>query len=105
VADGLTGIQEAIARVFPFAQYQYCILHATRSSLNKVRRSDRTEIAEDLKKIYFADTAVEAKNALEVFNQKWQDIYPKVSQFWENNFDSLTTFLQLPSPLRQFVYT
>jgi transposase-like protein len=52
VADGLTGISEAISRVFPKAKYQYCVLHACRSSLNKVRASDKKAISVDLKDIY-----------------------------------------------------
>jgi len=105
VADGLTGISEAISRVYPNAKYQYCIIHACRSSLNKVRASDKKEIGQSLKEIYFADSKEKAKKALEEFIDKWKRIYPKVTQFWENNFRKLTSFMDLPNKLWRFVYT
>lgn len=105
VADGLTGIREAINEVYPNAQYQYCVLHACRSTLNKVRASDKKEIAQDLKDIYFADTISKAKEALERVRNKWKSVYPKVTTFWEANFDNLTSFMCLPNKLWRFVYT
>lgn len=105
VADGLSGISEAINRVYPKAQYQYCVLHACRSSLNKVRASDKKQISEDLKDIYCANSISEAKNALGNFSKKWIKVYPKVVSFWESNFEDLTNFMILPVKLWRFVYT
>ena len=105
VADGLTGISEAISRIFPKAQYQYCVLHACRSSLNKVRASDKKQISQYLKDIYYADSRSEAKKSLQVFVEMWKKTYPKVTSFWENNFEHLTNFMSLPSMLRRYVYT
>ena len=50
--DGLTGLREAAKRVYPKADFQTCILHKVRASLNKVRRRDREKVARDLKRIY-----------------------------------------------------
>lgn len=105
VADGLTGIGQAISRVYPEAQYQYCILHACRSSLNKSRASDKAQLAKDLKDIYFADSKIEAKKALELLINKWKKIYPKITSFWEDNFENLTTFMSLPNRIWRYVYT
>ena len=105
VADGLTGIEYAIRRIYPQAQYQYCVLHAVRSSLNKVRQSDRKNLSEDLKKIYRANSANEAKQSLDLFIEKWRKIYPKVTEFWTSRFDCLITFMKLPTGLRHYVYT
>lgn len=105
VADGLTGISEAISRVFPKAKYQYCVLHACRSTLNKVRASDKKEVSEDLKSIYLANSQMEAKKALEQFLEKWKRMYPKVTCFWESNFANLTNFMSLPNSLWRYIYT
>lgn len=40
-ADGLTGIQEAIAIAFPQAEYQRCIVHQVRNTLRYVSYKDR----------------------------------------------------------------
>jgi len=50
VTDGLSGLKEAIKRVFPGSRYQRCVLHSVRYSLNMVRQRDRAEVAYDLKR-------------------------------------------------------
>lgn len=105
VADGLTGIEEAINRAYPKSQYQYCVLHACRSTLNKVRALDKQTVSDDLKGIYCADNQLEARKALSLFIEKWKRIYPKIAIFWESNFERLTAFMILPNKLWGFVYT
>lgn len=105
VADGLKGIEQAISRVFPKAKYQYCVLHAARTTLNKVRASDKEKVSQNLKNIYLADTKEEAQKALEEFKSKWQKSYPKITFLWEAHFQSLTAFMELPSGLRRYIYT
>ena len=105
IADGLTGIQGAISRVFPRAKYQYCVLHGIRSTINKVRASDKKELSSDLKWIYQALDFGGAKIGLWDFRKKWEKKYPKVVSFWENNFIELTNFMVLPRELWKYVYT
>lgn len=105
IADGLTGIENAISEVYPNAKYQYCIVHACRSSLNKVRASDKSKVSEDLKQIYYADSKMNAKKSLSKFKEKWGKSYPKIIEFWEGKFDLLTNFMSLPDDLRRFIYT
>lgn len=105
VADGLTGISDAIHSVYPNALHQYCVLHGCRVSLNKTRAMDKKEVSEDLKMIYFANSQLDAKNALLKFVVKWKRVYPKVTTFWEENFEKLTAFMSLPNQLWRYVYT
>lgn len=105
VADGLTGMQDAINRVFPEAKYQYCVVHGIRSTLNKVRASDKKDISLDLKWMYKAEDLDNARIGLWNFIKKWGKKYPKVIQFWEKNFTELTNFMVLPKPIRKYVYT
>ena len=105
IADGLTGIQGAIYRVFPKAKYQYCVLHGIRSTLTKSRASDQGEIASDLKWIYKAKDFDDAKVGLWNFTKKWEKIYPKITTFWETHFIELTEFMVLPKELWKYVYT
>lgn len=105
IADGLTGIQGVISRVYPQAKYQYCVLHAIRSTLNKVRAADQREVGVDLKKIYHANNQDEAKIGLFDFMDKWEKIYPKATIFWKKHFLCLTQFMVLPQEIRKYVYT
>ncbi|SFA52955.1 Transposase, Mutator family, partial [Parageobacillus thermantarcticus] len=52
VFDGLPGLEEAFRAVYPKADVQRCVVHKVRSTLNRVRKKDQFEMAEDLKLIY-----------------------------------------------------
>ena len=49
---GITGIEEAIRKIFPETDWQLCVLHAVRDALNKARKDDREVLAQDLKAVY-----------------------------------------------------
>ena len=53
-ADGLSGINEAIAAAFPETEYQRCIVHQIRNTLKYVPYKDKKAFAADLKTIYLA---------------------------------------------------
>ena len=105
VTDGLKGLKEAIREVFPQSGYQRCVLHMVRWSLNKVRVKDRSAVAEDLKRIYRAADIKSARQALELFTQTWRSIYPVIVKSWKEALADLTAFLELPPPIRSYVYT
>jgi putative transposase len=105
VTDGLSGIREAIRRVFPASRYQRCVLHSVRYSLNMVRQRDRAEVASDLKRIYRAKSREEAERELQSFAEKWQRWYPRMVKHWQTCFEELTTFMKYPPEIRCFLYT
>lgn len=78
VADRVTGLEERIKEYFPRADFQSCVVHKVRNTLNKVRAKDRKKIAKDLKRIYQASTEKEALMGFEKFKEKWKLKYPKV---------------------------
>jgi transposase-like protein len=51
ITDGLPGLAEAIARVYPLAQWQRCVVHGVRWSLNQVKPRDQALFAEELKRV------------------------------------------------------
>ena len=52
VADGITGLEERIKEYFPKADFQSCVVHKVRNTVNKVRDRNRKKVAKDLKRIY-----------------------------------------------------
>jgi putative transposase len=56
ITDGLPGLPEAIRRVYPQAEWQRCVVHGVRWSLGQVRARDRTLLAEDLRRVYGAES-------------------------------------------------
>jgi len=64
-ADGLKGLPEAINSAFPKTEFQRCIVHMIRNTMNYVSYKDRKELATDLKTIYAANTEEEAYSNLQ----------------------------------------
>jgi len=103
--DGLKGFPEAIQTVFPETQVQLCIVHMIRASLKYVSYKDRKAVVEDLKKIYGANTADEARMMLESFAEKWDSRYPTISKQWNQNWENVIPFFAWPEDIRKAIYT
>jgi putative transposase len=103
--DGLKGFPEAIEAVFPQTWVQTCIVHLIRNSMRFVPYRDRRQVAKDLKPIYTAATADEAKDELERFEQAWGDRYPMISKTWRDAWQQVIPFLAFPPDVRRVVYT
>jgi putative transposase len=82
ITDGLPGLPEAIRRVYPQAEWQRCVVHGVRWSLGQVRARDRTLLAEDLRRVYGAESRGEALEALEALREAWGARYPGVVALW-----------------------
>lgn len=77
ISDGLSGMTDAIHRVYPYAKHQTCLVHIARNINGKARVSDREEIADDFKKIHQATDLESAQEALKAFEKKWRPSYKK----------------------------
>ena len=105
VGDGLTGLKEAIKKVYPGARYQHCIVHAVRNTLTKVRIKDRAEIAQSLREIYKSRDIEGAREALERFSERWRKKYPKIVKWWEEREEELLAYMEFPEEIRRMIYT
>jgi len=103
--DGLKGFPEAIQTVFPETQVQLCIVHMIRASLKYVSYKERKAVVEELKKIYGANTADEARMMLESFAAKWDGKYPTISKQWAQNWENVIPFFAWPEDIRKAIYT
>ena len=103
--DGLSGFPEAIAAVYPQARVQLCLVHLVRAALRYVSTADSAEVVADLKKIYQADSAVEAEHELESFAAKWDAKYPTISRQWRLKWPHIATMFEMPRPIRKVMYT
>jgi len=105
ISDDLPGIEEAVREVFPSTKWQLCVVHTVRDALAKARRSDREKMAQDLKRIYRADTLKEAREALGAFERIWTRKYPKIVAKWVEKSYALLEFLNHPKAIRPYLYT
>src|SRR6266581_5135292 len=65
VCDGLRGLPDAIADVWPQAIVQTCVLHLIRNTFRYASKADWAELARDLRPVYSAPTEQAAKTAFE----------------------------------------
>ena len=101
----LTGFSAAIEAVFPKTEIQNCIIHQIRNSTRYVSYKDLKALMADLKAVYAAVDENAALNALEVFSERWDKKYPKISISWKDNWPNLSTYFKYPQEVRRLIYT
>jgi len=105
--DGLTGFPEAIDAVFPQAVNQTCIVHLVRQSLRYLSYRERKSCAAELRRIYTAADADQARAVLDELREAWADSKTRTAALavWERAWDRVTPFLAFPDEIRRIVYT
>ena len=103
--DNLTGFSAAIEAVFPKTEIQNCIIHQLRNSSKYVSYKDLKPLMADLKAVYAAVDEQTALDALDVFAERWDKKYPKISQSWRENWPNLSTYFKYPQEVRRLIYT
>lgn len=104
-ADQLTGLEDAVASVYPQARFQPCLVHVMRSSLRRVPWQERKTVARDLKRIYQAATYDQAEAALEHVRELYGRRHPAVVRQWTSVLPRLSDLWHYSAPLRKLVYT
>ena len=106
VTDGLKGMPEALATVFPATTLQTCIVHLIRNSLEYASWKDRKALAQALRAIYTAPTAEAAQAELDVFAQgSWGLKFPPIVAAWRRAWDRVIPFFAFPPAIRKVIYT
>ena len=106
VTDGLKGMSEALAAVYPATTLQTCIVHLIRHSLDFATWKVRKELAAALRTIYTAATADLAAAALEAFAAgPWGERYPPIVGSWRRAWPHVIPFFAFPPDVRKVLYT
>ena len=106
VTDGLKGMSEALAAVFPATTLQTCIVHLIRHSLDVANWKERRMLAVALRPIYGAPTADAASAALDAFARgPWGIKFPTVVAAWRRAWTHVIPFLAFPPDVRRVIYT
>lgn len=104
ISDGLSGMEDMIKRIFPKAEHQSCWVHLQRNIMRLVRQKDREVIANELKIVYTASNAEEAKSQLEKFIKRHEHNYPKIRIFFSGK-NNLFNFYKFPRSIWKTIYT
>src|SRR5215210_4636956 len=106
VTDGLKGMSDALAGVYPATTLQTCIVHLLRSSLDFANWKQRKPMAAALRPIYTAAHADAALTALAAFEQgPWGRRFPTVVAAWRRAWTQVIPFFAFPPEVRRVIYT
>ena len=106
VTDGLKGMTEAIEKFFPHTAHPTCIVHLRRHSTVVIPQKDLKEVMTELKTIYQATNAEEARNALDtVAESPIGKRYPSVARKWYSVWEKVVPFFQFDPEIRRLIYT
>jgi putative transposase len=106
VTDGLKGMSDALAAVFPATTLQTCIVHLIRHSLDFGNWKERKPLAMALRPIYTAPSAEAAAAALDAFERSaWGVKFPTVVASWRRAWPQVIPFFAFPPDVRRLIYT
>ncbi len=106
VTDGLKGMAEALAVVYPDTTLQTCIVHLIRNSLDYASWKERKALATAIKPIYKAASAEAAQAELDAFEDgPWGQKFPTVVASWRRAWSNVIPFFAFPSEVRKVIYT
>lgn len=106
VTDGLKGMSEALAAIYPATTLQTCIVHLLRNSLEFANWKERTPLAAALRPIYTAASADAALLVLDAFERgPWGVRFPTVVAAWRRAWTHVIPFFAFPPEVRRIIYT
>jgi len=106
VTDGLKGMSEALAAVFPATTLQTCIVHLIRHSRAFGNWKERKHLATALRPIYTAPSAEVGSAALDAFEgSPWGIKFPTVVAAWRRAWTHVSPFFAFPPEIRRLIYT
>ena len=109
VSDGLASIENAIAKSFPQAQHQLCVVHLKRNILAVFPRTKRQEIGKELLEIFAIETekvtSIEAFENLCKFADRYKKSYPSLKSLSNNRNIAYFSYLDYPAPIQRMIYS
>lgn len=105
VCDGLKGLPDAVATVWPKTVVQTCIVHLLRNSFKYASRKDWAAIARDLKPVYTAATEQAALDRFAEFAAAWEKKYPAIVRLWTSAWAEMVPFLAFDTEIRTIICT
>ena len=94
--DGSAGLRAALREQWPTLAVQRCTTHKLRNLEAKAPKRQREELAEDYRRMIYAETATRVDDARKRFVRKWKLQCPAVVESFEEAGDELFTFLRFP---------
>jgi putative transposase len=101
VCDGLKGLPDSVATVWPRTIVQTCIIHLIRNTFRLVPRQHWDAIKKDIKPIYTAPNPDAALATLDKVEEKWGTRYRAMIRLWRNAWEEFIPFLSYDPEIRK----
>jgi putative transposase len=101
VCDGLKGLPEVVANVWPLTTVQTCIIHLIRNTFRLASKRDWDALKRDVKPVYTAVNAAAARAALDELAGTWGQRYGAIVRLWENAWPEFIPFLDYDIEIRR----
>jgi transposase-like protein len=101
VCDGLKGLPEVVANVWPLTVVQTCIVHLIRNTFHLASKRDWDALKRDVKPIYTAVNADAARAALDQLAETWGTRYGAIIRLWEGAWEQFIPFLDYDVEIRK----
>lgn len=102
--DGLSGLPEAVEKVYPQAIMQRCIVHIVRNIYSILPKKDVKKVIADFKKIYTSSNLENAKLEYENFKEKYKE-NKKLMNKVDDNIGWIYQLFEYPAGIRKVIYT
>jgi len=96
VSDDHAGLKRAIAELLPEAVWQRCYVHFLRNALDYLPRKADDDCLQELRWLYDRRDLKEAQQDLQAWLQRWQQRYPKLTDWVEGAIGETLNFYRLP---------
>ena len=96
VSDDHAGLKRAVAELLPEAVWQRCYVHFLRNALDYLPRKADDDCLQELRWLYDRRDLKEAQQDLQAWLQRWQQRYPKLTDWAEANIGETLNFYRLP---------
>jgi putative transposase len=103
VCDGLKGLPEVVANVWPQTIVQTCVVHLIRNTFRLASRRDWDAVKQDIKPIYTAPNPDAALVALDELEEKWGSKYAAMIRLWRNAWIEFVPFLDYDIEIRRMI--
>jgi transposase-like protein len=96
VSDDHAGLKKALTEALPEAVWQRCYVHFLRNALDHLPRKADDDCLRELRWIYDRRDLGEARKDMAAWLLRWQEKYPKLCSWVEDNIEETLSFYRLP---------
>lgn len=96
VSDSHEGLKRAIFETLPQASWQRCYVHFLRNALDYLPKKADDDCLIELRWLYDRRDLEEARRDLQAWLQRWEERYPKLCEWVEDNIEETLTFYRQP---------